>query len=189
MKRSQTTRAASVKRWFSLIEAMLSLSAATLVTAVVVPAASSMLSSAKETRVQMELNAIAAGLAEFSRDVGFYPGMVPGETDNASIVLATDAAFPADDDGFWGSAQQLSLHQYLCINGTGTDRPWSGPYLSTLITEDPWGSAYLINISCSRDGQAVYVVSAGKNGTVDTTFAQDVGAAAVGGDDYAVRLQ
>lgn len=168
---------------------MLSLSAATLVTAVVIPAASSMLSAAKETRVQMELNAIAAGLAEYSRDIGFYPGMTPGEDDGGSIVLATDATFPGDDDGSWEGAQKLSLHQFLCVNGTGTDRPWAGPYLSTLITEDPWGNAYLINISSSRERHAVYVLSAGKNGRVDTTFSQAISGAAIGGDDYAMRLQ
>ena len=64
-----------IKRNLTLLEAILALSVATATTAIIVPAASGMLQSAKENRVLMELNAIAVGVAEYCRDVGCYPGM------------------------------------------------------------------------------------------------------------------
>lgn len=173
----------------TLIEATLSLSAAALVTAVVIPAATSMLNAAKEARVQMELNAIASGLAEYVRDVGYFPGLRPANAQNGSVlVLATDAPIPPAETPQWTDAQRLSLRQYLCFQGAEAEPSWSGPYLNTCINDDPWGNAYVINISAARGG-AVFALSAGRNGQIDTPFDQLIANAAVGGDDYVVRLQ
>jgi len=179
----------SRRHLLTLIEAMLSLSAATLVTAAVIPAATSMLNAAKEARVQMELNAISAGLAEYARDVGYFPGVSPTTAqDGNHLVLATDAPIPQGETPQWTEAHRLSLRQYLCFQGADAEPSWSGPYLNTSINDDPWGNAYVINISAARGG-AVFALSAGRNGQIDTPFEQLVSNAAVGGDDYAVRLQ
>jgi hypothetical protein len=77
---------------------------------------------------------------------------------------------------------------------------WNGPYLSTEIKGDPWGNRYSINSqwldsgSSVADGQgrprrAVFVVSAGANGVIETPFEQPVTDAQAAGDDIVIRIQ
>jgi len=59
---------------------------------------------------------------------------------------------------------------------------WRGPYMEGL-SADPWGFRYAVNVGLfgGDDGQAVFVLSAGPNGLVETPFAM-VGIQQ-GGDD------
>jgi hypothetical protein len=77
---------------------------------------------------------------------------------------------------------------------------WNGPYLSQEVTGDPWGNQYLVNSqwfdggstvadSQGRPRRAVFVVSAGGNGVIETPFEQSVVDAAAFGDDIVVRIQ
>lgn len=77
---------------------------------------------------------------------------------------------------------------------------WRGPYITKPIPEDPWGNAYICNIkhlslhegSRDKDGRvknAVYVLSAGPNGIIDTPYEQPITLADVVGDDIGYRIQ
>jgi len=197
---------AILKRWLgregiTLIETVLMLSVAAATTVIVMPAASSMLGAAKETRVNLELNAIGAALAEYCRDVGYYPGMEPGAaTGGGPRVLVGEGPFPGVREAVgsegWRTARRLSLVQYLRSDKGSPRGRWWGPYLSHNVAEDPWGNAYVVNIEfCdtatppSPQRRAVYVLSAGENGIIDTPFEQLASEATVRGDDWAVRVQ
>jgi len=71
---------------------------------------------------------------------------------------------------------------------------WRGPYL-TDFKSDPWGSRYYINSTFLQPGaanNAVWVISPGPNGKIDTNFTQAVGAAtvpALGEDDIGYRIK
>jgi hypothetical protein len=55
---------------------------------------------------------------------------------------------------------------------------------------DPWGNAYIVNLAASREGNtAVWVLSAGPDGVIQTPFRQPGPGAAPSGDDRATRLQ
>jgi hypothetical protein len=66
------------------------------------------------------------------------------------------------------------------------------------IGADPWGNCYIVNVGsgsgfdASSSGwapaRAVWVLSAGSNGTIETPYGQSSANAAVGGDDVAVRV-
>ncbi len=82
------------------------------------------------------------------------------------------------------------------ISGPGTG--WNGPYIAREISGDPWGHQYMINVAylsgtprgtsdCSAC--AVFVLSAGPNGVVETPFTQQISRATTYGDDLAVRIQ
>jgi len=97
------------------------------------------------------------------------------------------------------------LDEHLLSNGrnypVGTSGPgtgWNGPYLSTEVTGDPWGHAFLVNTGFlrglpPRQGRcrscAVFVLSAGPNGIIETPFEQLITSARAFGDDIVIRLQ
>jgi type II secretory pathway pseudopilin PulG len=107
----------------------------------------------------------------------------------------------------WIEAPAGSLDDVLMTNRRGYRyrRPgeyggWNGPYISGAIKGDPWGNQYLINSqwldggtsTADADGRprrAVFVVSAGANGVIDTPFEQTVVDAQAYGDDIVVRIQ
>lgn len=187
----------AVRRGFSLAESIVMLTVLAATSAVIVPAVAGMLGSAKHARVLQELNAIAAGMAEFCRDAGFYPGLGP-DSAGVSVVLTTEAELPDldDDESPWLDACFLKLETYLLTSDATPVGRWRGPYLTEGVSADPWGSAYVVNVGSSLPGgflnankAAIYVISAGPNGIIETPFHQLAGHARIGGDDLAVRLQ
>lgn len=77
---------------------------------------------------------------------------------------------------------------------------WNGPYISAELKGDPWGNQYLINAAFLGGGgsatdrrgnqrKAVFVVSAGSNGIIETPFEQPITDARPFGDDIVVRIQ
>lgn len=70
---------------------------------------------------------------------------------------------------------------------------WRGPYLPS-IPADPWGNAYLVNIGKADPAlstkKAVWVISAGPNGQIETTSDTAAsGTVTAGGDDIIARIQ
>jgi hypothetical protein len=78
---------------------------------------------------------------------------------------------------------------------------WNGPYFSSDIEADPWGHRYSVNVAlidlspgaATASGQAkmaVWVISAGPNGIIETPFAASIlSSAQPGGDDIGTRIQ
>jgi hypothetical protein len=77
---------------------------------------------------------------------------------------------------------------------------WNGPYLSSTIGADPWNNRYAVNVglidttagtqtSAGMTKSAVWVISAGPNGQLETPYAQPLTGAVVAADDIAVRIQ
>ena len=118
------------------------------------------------------------------------PPVAPGRA-----ALTRWVSMPATDN--------CDLH--LRVNGRsyvegsgGPGTGWNGPYISKPITGDPWGHAYLINTGFLRGFPprsgwctdcAVYAISAGPNGVLETPFQQPAASANLLGDDLGVRIQ
>src|SRR5262249_48075513 len=78
---------------------------------------------------------------------------------------------------------------------------WNGPYMSQLPSADPWGDKYLANVGLltTQGAQlanlppgrrpAVFVISAGANRTLETSYLQAGGQFTAGGDDVVFRIQ
>lgn len=57
-------------------------------------------------------------------------------------------------------------------------------------TPDPWGNAYVVNLGArGGGGAAIWILSAGPNGIIDTPFLQPANSAVAHGDDCAVRIR
>jgi type II secretory pathway pseudopilin PulG len=107
----------------------------------------------------------------------------------------------------WREARAETLDDHLMHNRRGYRfrQPgeyggWNGPYLSAPIASDPWGHQYLVNTqfldggttaadSSGRVRRAVFVVSPGGNGVIETPFEQSIVDARAFGDDIVIRLQ
>jgi type II secretory pathway pseudopilin PulG len=107
----------------------------------------------------------------------------------------------------WRESRTAALDDHLRTNRRGYRyrRPgeyggWNGPYVSAEIQGDPWGKQYMINSqfldgsasAADADGnprRAVFVVSAGADGIIDTPFEQPIVDARAYGDDIAIRIQ
>ena len=69
--------------------------------------------------------------------------------------------------------------------------------MSEVLAPDQWGNRYLVNIGLpkkpapagSGDASAVWVVSAGPNGNVETAYRLPARSASVGGDDVGARVR
>jgi hypothetical protein len=77
---------------------------------------------------------------------------------------------------------------------------WNGPYVTSELGSDPWGRRYLVNIGMIDTSAgtvtvagtvkaAVWVLSAGPNGTIETPYTQSVLTAQLYGDDIGQRIQ
>jgi len=107
--------------------------------------------------------------------------------------------FPGQGPGVSAVTDNLENHLTRNAPGGSTSNPypvtgplaWRGPYLEK-ITEDSWGNRYLVNIRNAHPDQAkaVWVLSAGPNGIIETDpdAATDAGPTP-GGDDIAIRLR
>lgn len=124
------------------------------------------------------------------------------------LYSASGVAFSADEDSTtgdswancWGSDRD-TIENHLISNtpgGTGTKaykttgkNKWEGPYLPS-INPDPWGKPYLVNIGQMDPTQskAAWVLSAGANGTIETSLDQSAGASiTASGDDIIARVK
>ena len=87
------------------------------------------------------------------------------------------------------------------VSGTATAYPddvslkyaWRGPYIEQ-FRADPWGNAYLVNVIELWPGSETgtgpcYVLCAGPNKAIETTYAQTGPAMTVGGDDIVFRIK
>ena len=134
--------------------------------------------------------------------------LVPGQAGRAANAAA-NAVGQANRQKRrkWRETAAGSLDDHLMTNRHGYHyrRPgqtggWNGPYVSAEITGDPWGKQYMVNTqfldggSTAADSQgqvrhAVFVVSPGANGVVETPFEQPINDVQVSGDDIIIRIQ
>jgi prepilin-type N-terminal cleavage/methylation domain-containing protein len=141
----------------------------------------------------------------------------PGTGDNQVVLLVSPGSVPAvggtvpvlGDDQVrpWLNAKAGSLADQLLTNRPGyalkgptSEFGWNGPYLSSALGSDPWNNRYMVNVAQIEAFQgvqnqlgvvknAVWVLSAGPNGAVETPFSQSVLIATLAGDDIGTRIQ
>ncbi len=157
---------------------------------------------ARVTRAARDTQTIAQAVQNFRKNTGKWPVFVSAASITTSSTIYDVALGPGNDPNPSGSAwltgSRGDLDEILVRNVPGYTTAgrfkWRGPYLDEL-SSDPWGNAYLVNTKSLRFGakEAGFVLSAGPNGTIETTFQQTTGsgssAVSIGGDDIATRIQ
>jgi len=199
---------------FTLIELTVVLAVIVTLALVLTPSIANFINDSRSARATSDCNTIGGAIANFYRDNGFYPMWKvalnggPGTAQNRVQLLVSPGNIPAEEQlSTWTSGTTALLSEQLVNNTPGytfksTTSPlgWNGPYLSSEIIADPWGNRYVVNVELLDPGAtvvgvggkvkaAVWVLSAGPNGVIETRFNQSILTAARGGDDIVFRIQ
>ena len=187
------------ERGFTLIEVVVVVAVIAILAAILTPFITKYIDDSKVAKAKNETQVIGAAMVNAMKDLGRWPNRINAATDYNGLYTGATAPTVAlfGTATGWaaaGAANWNLLDTHLVTNGhtypaTGETR-WNGPYATTL-PQDPWGRAYLINArewsSTATPPLPVWVLSAGKNGVVETNIAAAV--TTPGGDDIGFRLQ
>ncbi|MDO8835404.1 MAG: prepilin-type N-terminal cleavage/methylation domain-containing protein [Vicinamibacterales bacterium] len=201
-------------RGFTLIELTVVLAVIVTLALILTPSITNFISDSRKVRAQSDVQKIGAAVVDFYRDTGFFPQWNTSVTGGRGLpqaalqVLMSGGTAPLEEQPtLWTTGRAGMLVDQLLVNAPGyavrtatSQFGWNGPYLSSELRSDPWGNRYLVNIGLidtssgvmtlsGRPKAAVWVLSAGPNGTVETPFSQPVTTAYPGGDDVAFRIQ
>jgi type II secretory pathway pseudopilin PulG len=200
---------------FTLIELALVLVVLVTLVLVLTPSIANSINDARVARARNDCQTIASGIYQFFRDTGYFPlwrvarDGGPGDPASRLQLLVSRGNNSIEDvPTLWttgaagGLADQLVNNTPRYALRTPTSQfGWNGPYFSPDIAADPWGNRYVVNIALidlspgptAASGQtkmAVWVLSAGPNGTIETPFASSIlNAVPPAGDDIGTRIQ
>ena len=203
-----------VSRGMTLLEVVVILAVLATLVALLVPSMVSYISTARVMRARADTRTIGNAIIAFNRDTGFFPktsDTLNGRSGQKTIdLLVTPGSIPssgATETQGWLSTTVDDMGNHLVGNVPGyTVRGpldqigWACPYLASPPESDPWGNRIMINVAqldmssgvtnaVGEVKRAVFILSAGPNGIVETPHEQFVTGASVHGDDVAFRLQ
>lgn len=204
----------ATRRGFTLIELTVVLAVIVTLALVLTPSVSNFINDSRAARARTDCQTLAAAIVQFYRDTGFFPQWALSHQGGAGLgdsrlqILVSDGAAPLEDiPTLWTGGRAGSLADQLIRNGPGyalrtpsTQFGWNGPYVASALGPDPWGRRYVVNIglidtspgTVTLDGRvksAVWVLSAGANGTIETPFTQSALTGQLFGDDIGQRIQ
>ena len=189
----------------TLIELIVILAALAVLAALLVPTVISLPEQAEVARARNDARAMGEAIHNLQKDLARWPvyasatgGLIPA---NATLERLISDGDPPGVSGAPGTADWLTasntddLVDHLGNNrlADGSQYPvtgefaWRGPYIPE-APSDPWGRRYIINVRWLRPGASpnvVWVLSAGPNGIIETTFGQS----SLAGDDIGFRLR
>jgi prepilin-type N-terminal cleavage/methylation domain-containing protein len=200
---------------FTLIEVTVVLAVIVTLALILTPSIANSINEARAARARNDCQTIASGLYQFYRDTGFFPVWKVSQKGGAGTpadrlqVLVSQGNVPSEDLASpWTTGVAGSLSDQLVTNAPGyalrsatSQFGWNGPYFSSELMADPWGNRYAVNVAlvdlspgaATVGGQAkmaVWVLSAGPNGIIETPFAASIlTAVRPGGDDIGTRVQ
>ena len=182
---------------FSLIELAVVLAIIAILAAVLTPLVTQYVDEARITSATSDVNLIAGAMDLHKRDTGRYPvyATVTSIATDADVLFGPGAGVAFNPS--WGNPTSVLMQTRLNTNffglpttyGTGRIA-YHGAYTQPIDT-DPWGNTYVAEMGpAPGTTNAAFVVSAGPNGTVETTKLQSqTGVLNVGGDDIVSRVK
>ena len=192
---------------FTLIELAVVLAIIAVLAAILTPIVTNYIDQARVARGMADARVIADAIRLYQRDVGAYPifdstaEQIADDPGAADQFIAGPAAgtTPSVSVGAWGSnVATTTLTSYLNSNSLGRSTTatlgkvaFRGPYVGSLEA-DPWGNRYYVTAANLTNGSAnwAFVISAGPNGSLETSDAMARSATLTpGGDDIVVVIR
>jgi prepilin-type N-terminal cleavage/methylation domain-containing protein len=194
---------------FTLIEVIVAIAVVAILAGIITPSVVKHLDDAKRARAGNDCQVIGAAVANFYKDVGRWPDLQSGGATGITLLVGEGttptnqgaAAAAWVTTGINGTQGDL-LAYHLVVNRPGNQAiniypitgevRWRGPYMQN-CPSDPWGRRYAINIGNMANNNAVWVISAGPNGIMETAFNQAIPVTGVSlvltGDDIGYRMK
>ncbi|MGH7352224.1 MAG: type II secretion system protein [Candidatus Methylomirabilales bacterium] len=187
----------------TLIELIVVLAALAIIVAILIPTVISLPEQAEEVRARNDARAIGEAIQNLHKDLAKWPvyassPLTPANATLQRLISAGNApgvsGAPGTDDWIFASNTD-DLNDHLANNKlpdasqypqTG-EFAWRGSYLAEALA-DPWGNRFIVNVRWLQPGASpnvVWVLSAGPNKIIETTFAQP----SLVGDDIGFRLR
>jgi general secretion pathway protein G len=189
----------------TLIELIVVLAALAIIVAILIPTVINLPEQAEEVRARNDARAIGEAIQNLHKDLAKWPvyssstpGLIPSNATLHRLISAGNAPGVSGAPGTadWVDATNTDdLDDHLATNrlsdasqypGTG-EFAWRGSYLAE-APADPWGNRFIVNVRWLQPGASpnvVWVLSAGPNRIIETTFAQP----SLAGDDIGFRLR
>ena len=214
MQSNRTARPSRTCHGFTLIELTVVLAVIVTLALILTPAITNYMNDARTSRSRSDVQTLSTAITQFNKDTGFFPQWSaannggPGLPGNRVDVLVSSGNVPtSEQQTLWITGNIDTLSNQLVANAPGytvrtatSNFGWNGPYLSSTIGADAWGNRYMVNVglldatigvqtAAGSLKSAVWVISAGPNGAIETLYTQPTTTAVPGGDDIFVRLQ
>lgn len=211
---SSKTRTAVRDKGFTLIELTVVLAVIVTLALILTPSITNFINDSRVARTRADTQTVAAAIVQFYKDNGFFPlwstasAGGPGTAASKVDLLVSPGNVPTvAAANLWTTGTTDALSDQLMTNAPNFTLKnatatfgWNGPYLSSGVGADAWNNRYMVNVGLIDTTQgtqtaagatksAVWVISAGPNGQIETGYAQAITAAALSGDDIGVRVQ
>jgi prepilin-type N-terminal cleavage/methylation domain-containing protein len=180
----------SYRRAFTLIEILIVLAIIATLAGILTPVAMSYVKGARIVRAQKEVEVTGKSILSFNEDTAMWPiYQHSGDVEPFYNLLYGPGVLPFGSMDL-GDRLENQLNGNVPSYPTTGEFAWRGPYLSSLNT-DPWGNSYIVNASelSASSTKAVWVISAGPNGVMETSFSQERSVAILQGDDIGYRIK
>ena len=199
---------------FTLIELTVVLAVIVTLALILTPSITNFINDSRVARTRVDTQTVAAAVVQFYKDNGFFPQWSaataggPGTAANKVNLLISPGNVPTTAAATtWTTGTSDTLGNQLMSNApsytlrTATATfGWNGPYLSSGVGADAWNNRYMINVGLIDTTQgtqaagggtksAVWIISAGPNGQIETAYTQPITTAVLTGDDIGVRVQ
>jgi general secretion pathway protein G len=186
---------------FTLIEIVIVLAIIAVLAGILTPTLTRYVGDSRTRKAEADTRAIGAAIAMMYGDTGHWPIWVSGTATKSSdsdynVLETADGDDPTATDVEWNAAADTFTDQIVdnaVSYPTTGRRAWRGPYMEKLMA-DPWGSMYKANVEFLQPANVggskpVFVVSAGPNKIIETTFDQAGPGITRDGDDIIFRIK
>ncbi len=208
------TSSGSSHRGFTLIELTVVLAVLVTLALVLTPSITNFINDSRIARTRSDTQTLATAIVQFYKDNGFFPQWSaanaggPGTAVNKVDLLISPGNTPTvAAANLWTTGKTSTIVAQLVANTpsytlktSSSPFGWNGPYLSSTVGADAWNNRYMINVGLIDTSQgtqtaggvlksAVWIISAGANGQIETAYSQPITTAVASGDDIGVRVQ
>ena len=209
---SASNRATRERQTYTLMDTAVILSVLATLMLLVAPTISASIRESRVSRAGTECYRIAVAVDRYVEKTGLLPAVEQGGSSRPRgerpQVLAGPGLAPAEVTlTAWSNGRIARLRPDLIGDPAAApaqsrleERPWDETSPAALLPADPWGRRYMLNVESLQAGiadsdasggppLAVWVLSAGPNGIIETPFRQHAQNAHLAGDDIGVRIQ
>ncbi len=173
---------------FTLIEVIVIVAILAILAGILTPMIFSQIDEAKLARAEADAKSISSAVLTFRKDLGVWPNLSGADCGPNTTLINGQGTLPQGLAAMaYNTGVTVLMSDVFSLDDEGCYNPtlYKGPYLP-VVTTDPWGNAYIMAADqFALDGRAVFVLSAGPNGTVDTP----VFSISTLGDDIGIRVK